>query len=145
MCSISHDYELTLIKTYSEGGLRRFRLCSLKWNTLLETLICRGRIGYIHYYGSFIFFKSGRLAFKSQIHRRETVCVPPKEANDNCHTETMSEAFELFEDQICANANGRPSCGQNKNTFPLCIPIWQMKIYQNSSSPVVIKVIYECM
>ena len=57
MCSISHDYELKLIKTYSEGGLRRFRLCSLKWNTLLENLICRGRIGYIHYYGSFIFFK----------------------------------------------------------------------------------------
>ena len=57
MCSISHDYELKLIKTYSEGALRRFRLCSLKWNTLLENLICRGRIGYIHYYGSFIFFK----------------------------------------------------------------------------------------
>ena len=44
--------------------------------------------------------------------------VPPKEAKYNCHTETMSEAFELFEDQKCANANGRPSCGQKK-PFPL--------------------------
>ena len=99
------------------------------------------KIGYIHFYGSSVFSKLNFQAdwSSSQIHRRETVCVPPKEANDNCHTETMSEAFKLFEDQMCANANGRPSCGQNKNTFPLCILIWQMKIYQNSLSPVVIR------
>ena len=146
MCSISHDYELKLIKTYSEGGLRRFRLCSLKWNTVLENLICRGRIGYIHYYGSFIFFKLNFQAdWPSKVkytEGKQYVFLLKKQTTIVTQRQCLRLLNYLKIKYVQMQMEGRPV---GKKNHSHCLHIWQMKIYQNSSSPVVIKVIYECM